>query len=69
MTDVQNLPEVKLEGAIKVERYEFKFKDKDHRNAVEIRNPNGSDMVLAAIRILKVPKTTNKIVVELEKAK
>lgn len=50
-----------------IEKYIFKLKDKVNRNAIRISNPDGTNMILQVIEIVKVVGQNNKIEVTLRK--
>lgn len=50
------------------ETYIYKFKDRPERAGLRIHNLDGSLMHLQEIRISKVPRKTNKMMIELLKA-
>lgn len=50
-----------------IEIYEFHFKDKPNRGAIEIANTNKKIMKLKSIKISKIVGEHDQIMVELEK--
>lgn len=57
-----------IDGITK-ETYNFRFKDKPGRSAIKIWNDDGATIKLKELRIIKVPRKNNRLVIELYKVK